>query len=178
VKGTNRLGDKAQREALRDEDARRVCRMADRLCVKFGRLGVSLSGSKDLNRLPVDLTDMYFICENYQRLVRRLLTVPNEGASEDIIRIIFDIESHLYDHLPNHYKPLAKGLKVLTNAIEPDEEKLEALTEKLFFETMQDVRRGLASFRNKDQSSPTEAEDEARDKSAGKSAGKRRKRGD
>jgi hypothetical protein len=152
--------------------------MTARLRVKLGQLGISLSESKTLDRLPVDLSDIYFICENYQRLVRKLLRVPNEGASEDIIRIIFDIESHLYDHLPNHYKPLARGLKALTNAVEPDEEKLEALTEKLFFKSMEEIDRVIASWKQKDQPSPTKRTDEAPNKSAGKSAGKRRKRGD
>lgn len=89
-------------------------------------LGIDFSKHKSLDRLPVDLTDVYIICAKYQSLVNQFLAMTEPVESTAVLKIIFEIEQHLFDHLSHHYKPLAKGLEQLTKVIEPNKKKRES----------------------------------------------------
>lgn len=97
---------------------------------KLQALGVDAARNKSLNRLPVDITDVYVVCASYQHLVDTLLTTPKNVEARDVMKIILQIEQHLYHHLPHHYQPLRKGLERLLSAIEPDEKRREEFYER------------------------------------------------
>jgi hypothetical protein len=107
-------------------------RMAADLRRKLLELGVDFSKHKSLDRLPVDLTDVYMICAQYQCLTQKLLAMTDPIDSNEVLKILFEIEQHLFDHLSYHYKPLAKGLEQLSKVIEPDKKKREAFIMNYF----------------------------------------------
>lgn len=111
-----------KKHALNNEQ---ISQMAIELRLKLQELGIDLSKQKALSRLPVDMTDVYCICANYMDLINAFLTTPKRAQPKDFLKIVFEIEQHLYDHLSYHYKPLRRELKKLTKVIEPDEEKRE-----------------------------------------------------
>lgn len=118
-----------------------VTRMAAELRQKLQNIGIEVSGHKALDRLPVDLTDVYVICANYQHLVENLLAMPESPDPEDVLRIILKIEQHLYDHLSYHYKPLRTGLERLLKTIEPDEQRREDFLYRYFNEMVGSVKK-------------------------------------
>ncbi|HYL98967.1 MAG TPA: hypothetical protein VEZ90_08435 [Blastocatellia bacterium] len=137
------MSDQEQVEKASQTTAKMEVEMEARLRAKLRyRLGVESLKEKSIGGLPVDMADVYFICANYIRLVDSFLSAPDEGSSEDLLCLIFEIESHLEDHLPNHHRPLLRGLKRLTKLIEPDERKLEAFIRRSFFEVMKKAKKG------------------------------------
>jgi hypothetical protein len=112
-------------------------------------LGVDPSSDESLDRLPVDMTDVYVICANYKRLIDELLFLNRGSETSRVLNIIFEIEEHLYSHLPNHYKPLSRGLRKLVGAVEPNRIKRNHAVTEYFDEAMRKARnrssKGLKS---------------------------------
>ena len=104
-----------------------AARLAARLRRKLQKMGIQLSGDKFLDRLPVDMTDVYFICVSYQDAVQRFLSLADGSGSQEVLKIVWELEQHLFIHLPYHYKPMAKGLSKLEIAVEPNQHTREQL---------------------------------------------------
>lgn len=101
--------------------------LAARLRIKLQNKGIKLSGDTFLDRLPVDMADIYFICASYQDAVQRFLALSDGSDSREVLKIIWELEQHLFIHLPYHYKSIAKGLSKLETAVEPNEDVREQL---------------------------------------------------
>lgn len=123
------------------ETSEELVTLAGDLRHKLQELGFDLSKKKALDRLPVDMADIYFICVNYQRLVDSFLALRDEANPQNVLKIIIEIEQHFYDHLSYHYKPLSKGLKELIKLVEPDKKKREKFFERYFYEVTEKARR-------------------------------------
>jgi hypothetical protein len=102
-------------------------RLAAQLRIKLQNMGVHLSDDTFLDRLPVDVADVYFICASYQDAVQRFLALSDGSNPREVLKIIWELEQHLFIHLPYHYKSIAKGLSKLETAVEPSEDAREQL---------------------------------------------------
>jgi hypothetical protein len=102
-------------------------RLAARLRIKLQNMGIHLAEDTFLDRLPVDMADVYFICASYQDAVQRFLALTDGSDPREVLKIIWDLEQHLFIHLPYHYKSIAKGLSKLETAVEPSEDAREQL---------------------------------------------------
>jgi hypothetical protein len=104
-------------------EARDIVHLAAQLRCKLTKIGIDLNKNKPLDRLPVDLADIYLICSNYIALIQSLIELENLQDTFQTQSIIFEIQQNLYVHLPSHYKPLAQGLEKALKEIEPDKRK-------------------------------------------------------
>ncbi|HYL98843.1 MAG TPA: hypothetical protein VEZ90_07800 [Blastocatellia bacterium] len=107
---------------------------------KVQSLGADPSKGKSLDTIGIDVADVYDVCANYQRLVDTFLSLPDDTDPEIVMRIIFDIESHLGAHLSYHYRRLLKGLRALEKVVQPDKKKREEFASKVFEELSKRVR--------------------------------------
>lgn len=77
--------------------------------------------NKSKDRLPVDLTDVYTICVNCKFLIEQLLEEKNWTETENLRKLIHEIQNQLFTHLPYHYRPLEKTLEKIYWQITTDE---------------------------------------------------------
>ncbi|SRR6266508_338284 len=125
---------------------REIGDLASAIRAKIGQVADPIKDPA-LDRLPVDLADVYEVCSGYMRIIDELLTLSEPWPKERVLALLGDIYAQLYVHLPFHYKRLPRGLETLAVALEPDEEKREALADQRLRTTLSKVKtltEGLA----------------------------------
>jgi hypothetical protein len=109
---------------------------------KLHGLGGNSFEAQGLDTLSVDITDIYDICTNYQRLVDKFVALPNGADPEKVLRIIADLEMHMDIHLSYHLKRFLKGLRTLEKVVQPDKRKRDEFALKTLDEAHQRVQCG------------------------------------
>lgn len=107
-----------------------VVQMADNLRNNLNSSPLKLK-NKQHHRLPVDLTDVYTICLDCTHLIEQLMKEENWIDTAKLRKIIFDLESQLFTHLPYHYKPLKKTLDKIYRQITTEKDNENDLAEIL-----------------------------------------------
>ena len=95
-----------------------------------------LENNPTLDRLPVDIADIYEGCLSYMQLVDELLALRKPWDRQHVLRLLADIYDQLFVHLPTHYKRLPRGLNKLAIALEPNRSRREALADRRLRSTL------------------------------------------
>ena len=108
-----------------------VPELANDICENLQKENLSKKGLKSLNKLPVDLADIYGICVACISAIEEMGNEMVWGDKRKLAKVITEIQRHLYVHLPNHYKSLEKSLEILLKEVDTDEYIMERLAATL-----------------------------------------------
>jgi hypothetical protein len=113
---------------------------------KLNELSGDISTDKSLDHLPVDLTDVYVVCLNYQILIDSLLAIDSRSGTKEAVDIFSAIYENLFIHLPHHYKKLPKELETLSIRLEPDKRKREEAADARLRKALDNASRFLKTI--------------------------------
>jgi FKBP-type peptidyl-prolyl cis-trans isomerase (trigger factor) len=108
-----------------------ITNLASDICNNLQNLNLSKAQLKKLNKLSVDLADIYEICVNCKLLIEKIKGKELWASNEKLAEILVEIQSNLYVHLPNHYKSLSKALQILLDEVDNDEYATQRLERTL-----------------------------------------------
>jgi hypothetical protein len=126
-----------ERKNVSEDMAEEIVQLVGKLQRKFKDLGINLSEEESLFRIPFDMATVYSTSTNYLNLIETLLALPNNSETEDVLRVIYEIESTFYLHMKYRQRKILKGMKRLAELIEPDENKREEFALKCFYEEIE-----------------------------------------
>src|SRR5262249_33653339 len=108
---------------------KKIVRIATTVRVELSKVA-DLKNDSTLDRLPVDIADVYEVCQAYVRLVDELLVLSKPWPKKRTLRLIKEMNTHLFVHLPYHYKPLPRGLERLETTLQPKKSAREASVDR------------------------------------------------
>jgi hypothetical protein len=132
--------------------AKTIVDLASTLRLRLNQVA-NLKGDSALDRLPVDIADIYEVCLCYVQTVDELIALPQPWSKEQALSLLSDIYTDLYIHLPYHYKRLPKGLKKLATSLEPNEGKREELADRRLKSTLLKGKRLMRRLKSSEGSS-------------------------
>jgi hypothetical protein len=87
-----------------------------------------------VDRLPVNLADVYMICRKSERLISELQNRSTWENPTALRTIVDSLQSELFIHLKYHYESLNVGLKAIHERMLPElteDELLESIGRKM-----------------------------------------------
>lgn len=101
--------------------------LANKIRLNLGIIWEISESDEHVDRLPVNLADVYMICRKSESLIEELRSASVWENSEELRRVVREIQSELFIHLEYHYESLRTGLEAITERILPPETEEELM---------------------------------------------------
>jgi hypothetical protein len=119
---TNDYQDSADQQMAKD-----TVELANKISQNLGSVWKSFDKDEHVDRLPVNLADVHFICKRSELLISKLQQSSAWNNPPELRQIIQALQSELFTHLEYHYESLRSGLEAVTKQLLPEETEEELL---------------------------------------------------